>query len=485
QTYIAPTALALGDMLGMPRQADPRSWVHVPSDHRTNPDKQVTIDLPPSWHGDRRQQARLSEVAGHRLSMRNPDWGIDWDNDTFPRMWLRACPDPPTRVDFAEPEVRALVEGRPSGQFFLGMGPRRAPQYLDIIKGAPHVGWSIPTNGGKSTAVRGAIMQMLHDGGLALILDPKMDSHPWARDLPGVRYADTPKEIHEALVWLSGEVDRRNQIGKEHGDIYGKVDETLVGPRLLVIAEELNSMEIDLARYWREIRQPGDPLKPASMSALGRALNMGRSKRVYIWPIAQELLVQSLGGPAAKANLSTRILGRATTPTWNKLAPECKVAGRYPRKDMNQGRVYVVTTEEPTLVQAMIVDEQDARDYAMSGVVAVFPGNEAADPGRGSSAFPYGHSVGDLGHPGETGAAGDPGGEAGHPHLTLVPPVETDGELVTLNSAAERLALSLNTLRNASKRRPDFPSPVEEGGAGRPNKYRWSELQRWAKESAS
>jgi len=459
---IAPLGEFLASRLGDSRyMLDPRSYVHVPVDVNDGPSR---VYLPSEWTpASPNAEKTLALGTARKIGLRGPSYTFELAGDS-PYFEIRPAPDPPELVSFAKPEIRALVENREPGVLFLGLGPRDAPQYLDLVKGAPHIGWSMATNAGKSTAARGGIMQFLHDGGICLILDPKMDSHPWARGLPNVRYCDTPKEIFDGLTWLSGEVDRRNAIGKKHGDIWGNVDPRLVGPKLLVIAEELNSMEIDQAAYWRSIRQPGQPLKSESMTALGRALNMGRAKRVYIFPIAQELLVQSLGGPAAKANLSTLVLGRANTPTWNKLAPQCKVNGRYPKKSMWPGRVYLVITDEPIPVQTMLVDEQDARDYAMAGIVSIFPGN---DPGDHVSAFPYAHGAADLGHPGETqpgDPAGDPGGDPASRPLRAV------GELVTLADAAERFALTIDTLRNASKRDERFPSPVE-ASPGKPSKY--------------
>jgi hypothetical protein len=474
---IKPLGEFLASTLGDARyMLDPRSCIHVPVDVDDRPTR---IDLPPTKTFTESQEKTLARSVAARIpGMHHPMHTFSYEGGQ-PFMELRPAPAPREWVRFSDPDVRALVECREPGHLFLGLGPRDAPQYLDLVKGAPHVGWSMPTNAGKSTAARGPIIQFLYDGGICLILDPKMDSHPWARDLPNVRFCDTPEEIFDGLMWLSNEVDRRNAIGKAHGDIRGNVDPQLIGPKLLVIAEELNSMEIDQATYWRSIRQPGDPLKSPSMTALGRALNMGRAKRVYVFPISQELLVQSLGGPAAKANLSTRILGRADAATWNKLAPQCKVKGRYPKKSMHPGRVYVVTGDEPgevpvpVSVQTMYVDEQDARDYAMSGIVAEFPADEAARQPEDRSAELYGHDGVRLPRPGEMGEL-----PQGLPHLHAVPELELEG--ITLAAAAEVLTLNVKTLRNARDRDPSFPDPVETPQPGKPARYWMADLERWA-----
>ncbi|MGH8573782.1 MAG: hypothetical protein ACREX8_14590, partial [Gammaproteobacteria bacterium] len=375
-------------------------------------------------------------MVGRRLGIGHDptvSWVLEGDR---PRLELRPAPAPRDLVSFADPGIRDLVEGAKEGVLFLGLGPRDTPAWLDLTEQAPHIGMSMATNAGKSTTARGLLMQHLHAGGCALILDPKMDSQLWARELPNVRYADTAQEIHDALMWLSGELDRRSNVTKTHADIRGDIDPMLVGPRLMLIAEELNTLEIDVAAYWRSIRDPKtDPIKPVSLSALGRALNMGRARRINAFMIAQELLVQSLGGPAAKTNLSTRILGRANIPTWNKLAPECKRGGRYPRKLMRQGRVYLVVTDEAMPVQTMWADEQTAIDYSLSGVVSAFPVNTTPvlDPIRQMGSVPA--------------AFFDADEDDTEPEADVL--FNPDTELVTLADAAERLDLELKVLRTA------------------------------------
>lgn len=465
---------------------DPRTWIQIPVDVWDRPSR---IYLRPTYTpGTEASERAFVKLLGRKIGLTNPSHTFQLQGaQPFLELW--PAPAPRARVTYSDPEVRELYENAGEGVYFFGLGPRDQPIYFDLVKGAPHIGWSMPTNTGKSTSTRPSIAKFIHDGGLVLILDPKMDSQLWAADLPGVRYCDTTPQIHEALMWLSREVDRRNAIAKEHSDIHGNVDPDLVGPRILVIAEEINTMETDLAAYWRKIRQPGDPIKSDALTALGRALNMGRARRMYVWPVAQELLVQCLGGPAAKANLSTRVLGRARTPTWNKLAPECKRNGRYPPYMGEQGRVYVVADDEAVPVQAMLMTPEEALDYARSGVQAVFPEwNEAA---KTRSAFRYGQQAVRQPHPGET-AAGASGNEAaGFGPLRMV--VSTTGEvsregtpedeLVTIGVAAERLGMDEKRLRNHRDRaeQTGFPEPQEPGGAGTAHRYSFAEVRAWAK----
>lgn len=470
---LAPLAVALAQRIGDSRYIhDPRQWIEVPVDVQ---DGTTTVYLPVDYSPGVVQERALARMVAKKVGLLNPTGTFVMQGER-PYLELVPAPAPRDRVDFASEDVAALVAGSKEGKLFLGLGPRDEPAFLDLDTQAPHIGMSIATGGGKSTTARGLIMQHLHSGGIALILDPKMDSQLWARGLPNVRYADTAQEIHEALLWLSDELDRRSTVTKEHADIRGDVDPALVGPRLMVVGEEINTLEIDLMRYWRTIRDPrNDPIKPVSLSALGRSLNMGRARRINALLIAQELLVQSIGGPAAKTNLSTRILGRANTPTWNKLAPECKVNGRYPRKIMNpRGRVYLVVTDEPMPVQCMTVDEQTAIDYSLSGVVNTFPseGGRSANA-RDSYSPKTGGSPTSLPHLFDLDEDDDDLDEPDALDL------DESAELVTLTDAAERLGLMVKTLRNASERNSKFPAPVVRA-VGKASLYDYIELEKWS-----
>src|SRR3546814_15324323 len=86
---------------------------------------------------------------------------------------------------------------------------------VDLDSESPHILVNAPTNKGKSTVGRSLGVQSLSQGDLVVVLDRKMHSHQWARDLaPVVHYADTTPSIGFALVNLGQELQRRNQIGR-------------------------------------------------------------------------------------------------------------------------------------------------------------------------------------------------------------------------------------------------------------------------------
>lgn len=477
---VAPLAETLAEKLKDSRyQLDPATWISVPVDVQDRPSR---IYLPKTYDPNTAQETALVRLVARRIGLVNPSHHLELQGQ-FPYLELRPAPAPRDVVLFSDPEIRALVDACQDGQPLFGLAPRDQPYCLDLDAEAPHVGMSMATGAGKSVAGRAAIAQILHNGGIVLVLDRKIVSQGWCDGLPGVRYARTCAEIHDALSWTSEEIDTRYDRVRHGADMRGNIDPAQIGPRFLLLVEELNTLEMDMRAWWRDIRQTGDPVTPPALSTLGRFVAMGRQGRMHMIAISQKLTCQSIGGTAARENLSTRVLGRATTSTWNMLAPECKIGGRFPKMSKVRGRVHVVASSEATPVQVIFFDEAEARDYATSGTVAVFPGNaEVGDPAESAQRAHHRDSITDPGHcPAETAPAdpgGDPGGEAGPPNLRLVP------DPVTLSDAAERLAMTIHTLRNASKRDPGFPKPVQTS-PGKPSLYRFEDLEEWARGRAA
>jgi predicted DNA-binding transcriptional regulator AlpA len=150
---------------------------------------------------------------------------------------------------------------------------------------------------------------------------------------------------------------------------------------------------------------------------------------------------------------------------------------------MERGRVYVVVTEEPDLVQTMKIDEQTAIDYALSGIVSEFPRTEVGwQAGRQVvQGQPADHRETD-GSPTYLPSAFMPYDEDDPDELE--PDALEHDDLVTLSEAAERLALSLKTLRNARETSSKFPEPVSTGPR-KASLYHFSEIEKWAIDRAS
>jgi hypothetical protein len=136
-----------------------------------------------------------------------------------------------------------------------------------------------------------------------------------------VAYARDVEEIHDMLIALAAEGDRRNRIADDQADIEGKVHGS-VGPRIVVIAEELNTMMKRLRAYWQRERGPGDAHRSPALDALDELLAMGRQVRINVIMIGQRLSAAATGGSGdARENLAALILARFKPATWKMLIP--------------------------------------------------------------------------------------------------------------------------------------------------------------------
>jgi hypothetical protein len=329
-----------------------------------------------------------------------------------------------------------------------------------MAEDSPHFGLSIAAGGGKSQLARLAAAQVLHNGGIVLILDVKRLSHTWARDLPNVRYARDVTEIHDALLWLNYEINRRTKVADVGVDVEGEVHAN-VGPRLLVIAEEMNEGMARLRRFWAEVRTKIQPRKSPAIEALEAALFMGRQVRINMFAVAQMMTALAAGSGAARENMGIRILGRYTRNAWRMLVPEFDM----PPRSMKPGRVQVVTSKIQEC-QVAYLSGTEARELAVSGTVTPFPmympdGLEANDLVPVSAAI-----TGEIVSGGET---------------------EEANETVTLAEAVRlcpgKTLKSLRDYRDRSLKHGDgkFPASVGRRGNGpkAPHLYRISDIKRW------
>jgi len=149
--------------------------------------------------------------------------------------------------------------------------------------------------------------QMLHHGSRVFVLDTKRISHPWARGLPGVTYCADIADIHDQLIALGMEGRRRTRVADELGI---DADPKAIGPRLLILLEEVNATMKQLARYWEKIRESGDPKVSPAVDALNEILYMGRQLRMHVLLVAQSATARALGGPEVREQFSTHILAR-------------------------------------------------------------------------------------------------------------------------------------------------------------------------------
>jgi hypothetical protein len=183
-----------------------------------------------------------------------------------------------------------------------------------------------------------------------VILDLK-GSHRWALGLDGVDYCTRPEQMHGALVRLDKLSDQRN------ADALHEAEDWDPGPRVLVIAEELNATFTRLKDYWVDVRDKGDPKTSPAVKAFRNLLFMGRSAKVNVFAVAQMLTANTTGGPESRENFGVRCLARYTRNNWQMLVPEAAM----PRASRTLGRWQIVVGGTAAECQVCYLTAAEAR----------------------------------------------------------------------------------------------------------------------------
>lgn len=178
--------------------------------------------------------------------------------------------------------------------------------------------------------------------------------------IDNVTYCRDIETIHDALVGLRTELQRRIAHIDQHGDC----DDL---PRLTVLLEAAHHTLRQLTRYWDKVRQANDPKTSPAVDALHELFFAGREVRMHVL-FGGQLDATPLGVFAREqfstvvlGRVTTVVLGRVTTRTWGRLAPQIHPA---PKSSTRPGRVHVVqgTTAHPT--QVLLMTDTEAADWA-------------------------------------------------------------------------------------------------------------------------
>jgi hypothetical protein len=445
--WMRPAHLAACDVAQIPRGRRPASWLEIAPDR-----SRVKAQLPPGWPPDEKDQRRLVGILVAKIGMDSPDesWHL-----AGPEPFLELTPSqpPPAKVSLAD--IREAIDRSSASQLVLGIGRQGAVSRPSLENDSPHWAMSMGSGAGKSVLGRCIGSQVLYHGGLLAVLDYKMTSHAWARGLPNVAYADTVPKIHNLLLWLEAEMERRNEVAAAAVDFEGEIHAN-VGPRILVVSEEINSTMTKLRRYWAQVREGSDPARSPAVDAHDALLFMGRQSQMNLLAIAQMLSAKASGSGEARENMGTKMLSRYSANAWKMLCPEHPM----PPKSTHPGRIQVVTTSVQE-VQVAFMTGREARALALGGRVAV--------PPRGMPCV--------MGVPDATSIGG---GAPGQPFVSETPAPVLDGPaLVTLAEAVDLkiVSRSLHALRKASQRDPDFPQRA--GMRGLAGEYEPAELSNW------
>ncbi|MFD6640297.1 helicase HerA domain-containing protein [Micromonospora chalcea] len=258
---------------------------------------------------------------------------------------------PPARVGVDQ--VAAHLPGLAEWEFYIGQGAGDRSVTLSLRDDSPHIAVSAGSGAGKSVLAELVAVQVLNRGGRVVILDRK-GSHRWALGLDGVDYCTKPAQMHDALVRLAALADERNSLALHEPEDWD------CGPRVLVIAEELNATIGQLVNFWAEVREKSDPKRSPAVAGLADLLFMGRSAKVNVLAIAQMLTARAIGGPEARENFGIRCLARYTANNWKMLVPEAAM----PRASRTLGRWQIVIGGQATEVQVAYLSASEARQLA-------------------------------------------------------------------------------------------------------------------------
>lgn len=245
--------------------------------------------------------------------------------------------------------ARGWLWNSPESQFLLGVDSANNPVTVDVSCDTPHVLISAGSGAGKSTIARSLSTQALVKGASAVFLDVKRVSHRWAKNLPGVTYASDDREIASVLVSIAAELHRRYKV---IDDYPGSIDDAPVGPRIVIIAEELNSLMDAMKAFEKEL--PRGTYGP--VRALKDIVNLGRAAKVNVIAFAQYADAQTIP-TSMRESFGYRILIRHNFNSWSMLVPHavkmCPLAPQQP------GRGYTVMGDRAVMTQFLYLTEEE------------------------------------------------------------------------------------------------------------------------------
>ncbi len=333
---------------------------------------------------------RIVTSAGERLGILAAEacWSVKGAR-AFVDIAPRALP--PTSLVFADVRRRVL-EAEPTRPF-IGLAAGNKSVYADLDNDGPHTGLSGGTGTGKSTLLRIILARRVAAGAGLVVCDYKIISHRWARRIAQqhpdrVVYAVDEGEIHETIMAVFGEFERRRQVLKTDPDAL----ETFRDVDLLV--EELNSLASMLRKWWQHERkalaaEDPDAYVPTvcpSVDALGVLVQMGRELKIRLHFAAQRLDASVLApkdGGAVRESITNRFLAKYTKQAWQML---CAGVPFQAFPGGPRGIWTAVINGEVTFFRVPLMTDDEAYALAMSGP-------EPAGPVLGGRALPAPEAV--------------------------------------------------------------------------------------------
>jgi len=443
--WVRPLHLAVHHLLGWDDGKRPGSYITIPRDRA---ETGVVVGFPPGFDLKDTHCQAVENVIRRKLDL--GEVVTTWVAAGRHQYLMLRTKDPmPEWAFYRDPAIRALVaQAKPTAPV-VGVTRGGKPVTVDLESESPHVMLSAGSGAGKSATLRALAAQLMANGALVMCIDVKRRSHPWLYGLPGVHYARDVGEINNVLVKLAAEGDKRNRAWDDVG-----IDDPApyVGPRIILLCEEMTATTKKLRRWWKANRTSSDPTTSPAVDALEDIACMGRQAAIHLITVAQMATAKSIGGPETRENFAIRIMARYTKRAWEMLVPECT----FTPASSHEGWMQVCVGGVATETQGVFMTEHEARALATAGATA---------PQRHSIPISQGQ------HPVAATAPVD--GEL------IAPPPSV--ELVSLRQAVETglIVITLANLRSCRARDPEFPAPVvREGGT---DKYDKDRIVRWAR----
>lgn len=237
----------------------------------------------------------------------------------------------------------------PDTAAMLGVDGEGNPVVLDFLA-TPHALISAGSGAGKSATSRAVVMQALVKGWTVVVLDAKRHSHRWAKNLPGVHYASTIRQIGTALISVGAEMHRRNEVVESWP---GPIETAPVGPPILVLFEEMNATVGALADLDKTLEKG----KITANEAFESIMFLGRAARVHVLAVAQYADRKAIK-TSVRENMDCRILIQHSWEAWSMLVPRSSSRGGQPASPTQKGRGYVVTAGRPRETQLLFIEEE-------------------------------------------------------------------------------------------------------------------------------